>query len=90
MLDGKKIMFEIFRERQDGPYRVVYFTELGEHEKEDALSDAMNGKHIFSGYFLHREREHAKSVVTQLLSRLNEGEALSEEEVESALGGVCV
>src|SRR6266487_4452100 len=49
MTDGKKVMFEIFREREDGAYRVVYFTELTEHEKDDALSEAMQGSHIYSG-----------------------------------------
>jgi hypothetical protein len=89
-MDGKKIMFEIFREHEDGTYRVVYFTELGEHEKDDALSEAMHGSHIYSGYLLHRERERAKTTVNLLLDRLNQGEALSEQAIEEALHGVCV
>jgi hypothetical protein len=90
MTDGKKVMFEIFREREDGAYRVVYFTELTEHEKDDALSEAMHGSHVYSGYFLHRDRERAKAAVARLLVRLNAGEAVSEQEIEYALDGVCV
>ena len=90
MTDEKKVMFEIFREREDGAYRVVYFTELTEHEKDDALSEAMHGSHIYSGYLLHRERERAKATVGHLLDRLNAGEPVSEQEIEFALDGVCV
>jgi len=90
MTDEKKVMFEIFREREDGAYRVVYFTELTEHEKDDALSEAMHGSHIYSGYLLHRERERAKATVGQLLDRMNAGESVSEQEIEFALDGVCV
>ena len=33
--DTKKVMFEIYREAEfSGRYKVVYFTELGEHDKE--------------------------------------------------------
>ena len=90
MTDEKKVMFEIFREHEDGAYRVVYFTELSEHEKDDALSEAMHGSHIYSGYLLHRERERAKATVGRLLDRLNAGEEVSEQEIEFALDGVCV
>jgi hypothetical protein len=89
-MDGKKVMFEIYCERQDGEYRVVYFTELGEHEKDIALAEAMNGNHIYSGYLLHRDRERAKAAVSNVLKRLNDGEPLSEQEIELALDGVCV
>ena len=90
MTDEKKVMFEIFREREDGAYRVVYFTELTEHEKDDALSEAMHGSHIYSGYLLHRERERGKATVGRLLDRLNAGETVSEQEIEFALDGVCI
>ena len=90
MTDEKKVMFEIFREREDGAYRVVYFTELTEHEKDDALSEAMHGSHVYSGYLLHRERDRAKATVGRLLDRLNAGEDVSEQEIEFALDGVCV
>jgi len=90
MEDSKKVMFEIFRERDGGAYRAVYFTELTEHEKDDALSEAFSGEHIYSGYLLHRERERAKATVNHLLDRLNAGEVISEQEIGCALDGVSV
>ena len=90
IMDGKKVMFEIYREREDGAYRVVYFTELTEHEKDDALSEAMHGSHVYSGYLLHRDRDRAKATVARLIDRLNAGETVSEQEIEFALDGVCV
>lgn len=85
MIDGKKVMFEIFRERHDGGYRVVYYTELGEHEKDYALTEAMNGETVFSGYLLYREREHAKAKIAELLSRMNSGRDVSAGEIEHEL-----
>jgi hypothetical protein len=84
-MDGKKVMFEIFRARHDGDYRVVYYTELGEHEKDYALTEAMNGDTVFSGYLLYRDRERAKATVSELLDRMNHGEGLSADEIEHAL-----
>ncbi len=90
MLDCKKVMFEIFRDCHDGEYRVVYFTELGEHEKDRAVNEAMHGEHIFAGYMLHRDRCRGKIAVAELLERLNSGESLSDTQIESVLGAVCV
>jgi hypothetical protein len=87
MIDGKKVMFEIFRERRDGDYRVVYYTELGEHEKDYALSEAMNGETVFSGFLLYREREHAKAKIAELLGRMNSGGDVSSGEIERELSG---
>ena len=85
MIDGKKVMFEIFRERHEGNYRVVYYTELGEHEKDYALSEAMNGETVFSGFLLYREREHAKAKIAELLGRMNRGSEVSSGEIEDEL-----
>ena len=50
-------MFEIYRDiGYGGAYKVVYFTELGEHDKEKEIDDAMRGEHVFDGFLLHRER----------------------------------
>jgi len=85
MIEGKKVMFEIFREQHAGDFRVVYYTELGEHEKDYALSEAMNGETVFSGYLLYREREHAKAKIAELLRRMNNGNNVSSGEIELAL-----
>jgi len=81
--DTKKVMFEIYRENSfGGRYRVVYFTELGEHDKETEIADAMRGERVFDGFLLHRERNQAKQVVDEILDRLNSGEPVD----ESAIG----
>lgn len=84
--DTKKVMFEIYREAGlNGRHKVVYFTELGEHDKETEIADAMRGEHIFDGFLLHRERNQAKHVVEEILDRLNRGEAIGPSDIEQAL-----
>jgi hypothetical protein len=84
--DTKKVMFEIYRDADyGGRYRVVYFTELGEHDKETEIENAMRGEHIFDGFLLHRERNQAKQVVDEILNRLNRGEQLGEDVIRECL-----
>ncbi len=84
--DTKKVMFEIYRDSSlSGQYKVVYFTELGEHEKETEIADAMRGEHVFDGFLLHRERNQAKQVMEQILDRLNRGEPLDQSAIEEML-----
>ncbi len=72
--DTKKLMFEIYRDTSlTGQYKVVYFTELGEHDKDIEIADAMRGEHIFDGFLLHRERQEGKQVVDEILGELNRG-----------------
>lgn len=84
--DTKKVMFEIYRDADyGGRYKVVYFTELGEHDKETEIDNAMRGQHVFDGFLLHRERNTAKQVVDGLLDRLNRGEQLEENTIRESL-----
>jgi hypothetical protein len=84
--DTKKVMFEIYREAEfSGRYKVVYFTELGEHDKETEIADAMRGEHIYDGFLLHRERNEAKQVVDAILDRLNRGESVAPSDIEQVL-----
>jgi len=86
MADEKRIMFEIYREAVDDRcYRVVYFTELGEHERETEISNALRGDHVFDGFILSRERFRAKEAVAGILDRLNNGVALNSTEIEREL-----
>ena len=79
-------MFEIYRESDfSGRYKVVYFTELGEHDKETEIADAMRGEHVFDGFLLHRDRSQAKQVVEEILARLNRGESIGSAEIEQLL-----
>jgi hypothetical protein len=84
--DTKKVMFEIYRDASfGGRYKVVYFTELGEHDKEKEIQDAMRGEHVYDGFLLHRERNQAKQVVDEILEQLNSGEPVDESAIEQKL-----
>jgi len=84
--DTKKVMFEIYRDADfGGRFKVVYFTELGEHDKENEINNAMRGQHVFDGFLLHRERNAAKQVVDEILNRLNGGEQVDEDAIRETL-----
>ena len=84
--DTKKLMFEIYRDTSlTGQYKVVYFTELGEHDKDTEIADAMRGEHIFDGFLLHRERQEGKQVVDEILGELNRGESIDSAAMEEKL-----
>lgn len=84
--DTKKVMFEIYRDTAvSGQYKVVYFTELGEHDKDTEIADAMRGEHVFDGFLLHRERQEGKQVVDQILQNLNQGEVPDPAGIEAKL-----
>ena len=86
MADEKQIMFEIYREAEDDRrYRVVYFTELGEHEREKEIGSAVRGDHVFDGFIVSREGARAKRAVSSILERLNSGEPVDSSEMEREL-----
>ncbi len=85
-MDSKKLMFEIYRDPNlEHGYRVVYFTELGEHEKEEEIANAMRGEHVFDGFILHRQKQEAKELIGNLVARLNSGESLTADEIGDQL-----
>lgn len=87
MTDEKRVMFEIYRDADDhGRFRVVYFTELGEHERELEIAAAFRGEHVFDGFILTRERFQAKSVINSILDRLNSGEPVAQADIGRELG----
>jgi hypothetical protein len=85
-IESQKVMFEIYRESSfNRRYRVVYFTELDEHNRDSEINDAMRGEHIFDGYLRNHTKEEGKRTVTEILERLNRGESLSRAEIEKIL-----
>jgi hypothetical protein len=85
--ESEKTMFEIYRETAyTGEYRVVYFTELQDHNKETEINRAMAGQHVFDGYLKNFGKDEAKGIIDGLLQRMNRGEALTSREIEAALG----
>ena len=87
LFESDKVMFEIYRETEyTGQYRVVYFTELGDHNKETEINHALAGEHFFDGFIKNHRKDEAKEIIDGILGRLNRGEALAPGEVERALG----
>ena len=86
MFIHEKVMFEIYREADyDRRYRVVYFTELDEHNKDAEIARATAGEHYHDGFLRAETLAEAKRVIVGLLERLNRGEALPASEFERAL-----
>ena len=87
LFESDKVMFEIYRETEyTGKYRVVYFTELQDHNKETEINHALNGEHYYDGFIRNFRKDEAKQIIQQLLERLNSGEALPPAAIEQALG----
>ncbi|MGA3078690.1 MAG: hypothetical protein ABSG56_34050 [Bryobacteraceae bacterium] len=85
--ESDKVMFEIYRETQySGKYRVVYFTELQDHNKESEINHALNGEHYYDGFIKNYRKEEAKQIIEECLVRLNGGEKVEPPEIERALG----
>jgi hypothetical protein len=84
--ESDKIMFEVYREATYGrKYRVVYFTELQDHNKETEISHAMAGEHFFDGFIRNYRKDQAKEKIESLLGRMNDGETLSPVDFEREL-----
>ena len=87
LFESDKVMFEIYRETEySGGYRVVYFTELQDHNKETEINHALAGEHYFDGFIKNFRKDEAKEIINSILERLNKGERLDPQEVERALG----
>ncbi|MBZ5586111.1 MAG: hypothetical protein LAQ30_28765 [Acidobacteriia bacterium] len=87
LFEADKVMFEIYRETEySRKYRVVYFTELQDHNKETEINRALSGEHFFDGFIANDHKDEAKAIIEAIVSRLNEGETVDPQEVERALG----
>lgn len=85
--EADKTMFEIYRETAySGQYKVVYFTELQDHNKETEINRALSGQHVYDGYLKNFGKESAKEIIDGLLARMNQGEKLGPAEIQRALG----
>ena len=87
LFESDKVMFEIYRETgYTGEYRVVYFTELGDHNKESEINHALAGEHFFDGFIKNFRKDEAKEIIEAILGRLNRGDPVAPEEVARELG----
>lgn len=85
--ESEKTMFEVYRESTyTGKYRVVYFTELQDHNKETEINRAMAGDHYMDGFIRNFGKEEAKQIIDGLLDRLNAGEFIPPDAFARELG----
>ena len=85
MFEADKVMFEVYRETREGRFRVVYFTELQDHNKEWEINRALAGEHFLDGFIKNYRKENAKAAIQQLLDRMNGGEAITQQQFEEAI-----
>ena len=87
LFEADKVMFEIYRETEyTGRYRVVYFTELEDHNKESEINHALAGEHVYDGFIRNYRKEDAKQIIGGIVERLNSGERIDPQEIERSLG----
>ncbi len=87
--ESDKTMFEIYREKEfNKKFRVIYYTELTEHNKESEINRALNGETIFDGFITDNSKEKGKNIIRELLREMNSTDtALNKEEISTRLDG---
>ncbi len=86
VMESEKIMFQIYRESgYNRKYKVVYFTELHDHNREAEINRAMAGESVFDGFIRGFKKDQAKQVIQAALCRLNDGQLLSPEQLQHEL-----
>ena len=84
--ESDKVMFEVYREKiYSGKFRVVYYTELQDHERDWEISRAMAGESFYDGFLKNHRLEEGKQVIEQFVQRLNQGESVSPADLTAAL-----
>lgn len=86
--ESDKTMFEIYREKEfNKKFRVVYYTELNEHNKEAEINRALKGETVFDGFLKDINKDSGKQLIKDLLKEMNtSGECFSDEEIKKRLG----
>ena len=85
-LVADRIMFEIYRETTySGRYRVVYFTELNDHNRDAEINRALAGEHFYDGFIRSARKEEAQQIIAEAVAQLNEGKSVDPEALAAAL-----
>jgi hypothetical protein len=85
-LAADQIMFEIYRETTySGRYRVVYFTELNDHNRDTEINRALAGEHFYDGFIKTLRQVEAKKIIEETIGQLNEGLAVDPQDLAKAL-----
>lgn len=86
VFESDKIMFEIYKDTlYKNDYRVVYYTELNEHNKYIEINRAMSGEHYFDGFIKDYKKEEAKKIIEKVVTKLNAGITVKPEEIKEML-----
>jgi hypothetical protein len=85
--ESEKTMFEIYQEKEfNRKFKVVYYTELTEHNKEMEINRALNGETIFDGYLKDLRKEEGKKIIRDMIIEMNKNEeALTRDEIKERL-----
>lgn len=85
--ESQKILFQIYREEGfNRRYRVVYFTELGDTNKETEISRALAGEPVIDGFIKDYRKDEAKAIIERYLDELNSGALFDVEKFRKELG----
>jgi hypothetical protein len=84
--ESDKIMFEIYKDTlYNKKFRVVYYTELNEHNKHSEISRALGGNSYFDGFIKDYKKQEAKQIIEEIVNSLNEGTEISKEDIREKL-----
>jgi len=90
-MESDRIMFQIYRESgYNRNYRVVYFTELLERNRDSEINRALTGEGFFDGFIRSFKKEQAKKIIEDVLRRLNDGKTVTLEELQAGLAEYLV
>ena len=86
MFESDKILFQIYREAgYNLRYKVVYFTELHDYNREIEINRALAGEPFYDGFIRNFKKDQAKKIIEDAIGRLNEGEIVTSQELEESL-----
>lgn len=87
--ESDKTMFEIYREKEfNKKFRVVYYTELNEHNKESEINRVMKGESVFDGFLKDTSKEEGKVIIREALNEMNsQAKPLEKDEIKKRLTG---
>ena len=87
MLNGiEKVFFGIYKESGcDKPYRILYFTELDEDERDAAMNRFVEGETIYTGFLKEACLDQGKRLLEDYLARWNTGTSPVLEELVSSI-----
>lgn len=70
--ESDKTMFEIYREKEfNKKFKVVYYTELTEHNKEAEINHAIAGETIYDGFIRDVSKEKGKIIIKEMIDEMN-------------------